>query len=212
MPLLTGTGSAFPSSGTSDVYTAVGASFPLKPGTRARDTAGNEYVFCDFTDTVYYGILVQITDTWLAAPLLGTASQPYPIGVVMASSATSDNGGWVQIYGLHTAVQTNAVSDTVTTAGVGSYGLTCQTSVTTPSGTLSFVTDTSTAGVHIYGMWVTFTTQADRVSDSSGPCTNTSVGPNAGAQTSGTTWLNLNTVSCFLNYPYVTGMTAEIVT
>lgn len=209
MALLTGTLSAFPSSGTSDVYTSP---FPLKPGMRARDMSGNEYVFCDFDGTVYYGILVQITDTFLASPLLGTASEAYPVGVVMCSKGTSDNAGWVQIYGLHTAVQTSAVSDTATTGLSGSALLSAQTSITTPSGTLCFVTDVSTAGTHIFGMWLSRTTQPDRVTDSSGPCTNTSVGPNAGSETSGTTWLNLNTVSCWLNYPYVTGNAYELAT
>ena len=47
---LTGEPGAFPSQGTSNVFTTP---FPLAAGTRARDRDGNEYLFCDFTATVY---------------------------------------------------------------------------------------------------------------------------------------------------------------
>ena len=202
MALMTGPISGFPSGGTSEVYTTP---FPVKVGTRGRDTSGNEYVFCDYTATVYDGVVVILTDTFTAAPLLGTANVPGAIGVVIASTATSDNGGWVQIYGLNIRVQTNNASDTSTSGVAGTQGLRAQTSVTTPSGTVGFVSDASTDGTHIYGMWIADTTKPYGVTDSSGPATNSS-------PTSGSTYHIGTEVACWLNYPYVTGQATELVT
>lgn len=200
---LTGVPGAYPGNGTSDVYTTP---FPIQPGTRARDRDGNEYVFCDFTATVYAGVLVQITAANLASPLLGTAGEAYRVGVVIAASATSDNAGWVQIYGLHDAVQTSFASDSSVTSGFGSgAGLTAQTSISTPSGTLGFVTETSVAGIHIHNMWINAergTGGPGRTTDSSGPSTNAS-------PSSGNSYHTGLELAVFLNYPYVTGLTVE---
>src|SRR3990167_7922456 len=122
--------------------------FPHRPGDRARDNNGNEYLFVDFIGTVYYGCLVQIDSSNRAAALLGTANRPYKVGVVMGGTAssvsdahpTSDHGGWVQIYGVHPAVQTGVATDggVSDTAG-GAYFCIPQTNVGTPTGVLALI-------------------------------------------------------------------------
>src|SRR3990167_6520654 len=145
--------------------------FPHKPGDRAKDNGGNEYMYVDFLGTVYYGTLVQIDTQNRAAPLLGTANRAYRVGVVMGGTPssvagahpTSDHGGWVQIYGVHPAVQTGTATDggVSATAG-GAYVCIPQTSVGTPSGVLALLAQgtalqTSNSSVEanrIHNMWV----------------------------------------------------------
>jgi len=102
---------AFGGGGVSEVYTTP---FPHALGTFARDADGNEYVFCDYSSPVCAEMVVAITPiTWTAAPL--TTTSRGLIGVVpdyakLGRSAdsptvdasyqwTSDNAGWVQVYG-----------------------------------------------------------------------------------------------------------------
>lgn len=92
MPTLTGFLSAFPHS-TSEVATTP---YPLKPGARARDNDGNEYVYVDFTGSVYGEQPVLIASDFTAAAV-GTSGRG-AIGIA-TTAATSDNAGWVQIYG-----------------------------------------------------------------------------------------------------------------
>lgn len=207
--------------------------FPHTPGARARDQQGNEYLYVDFTGPVYYGCLVQIDSLNKASALLGTADIAYRVGVVMGGRAVSDDGehptsdhaGWVQIYGIHPAVQTNVVTDggVSATAG-GSYYAIPQTAVGTPSGTLSLVAqgaavsviNTSVEGNVIHGFWVvdfaqvTDLTTWPGVSGASGP---TSINFHAGDSTSGaaTSAFIGQTYACFMNYPYVTGISAALV-
>ena len=145
MSQLVGQGPIAAAGGTSVFYTTP---YPHRPGDRARDREGNEYLFVDFTGTVYYGCLVQINTSNLAAPLLGTAAEAYRVGVVCSGEAstvsnshpTSDHAGWVQIYGWHAAVQTGAASGgLVSDSTVAGYWCIPQTSVGTPSGTLSLI-------------------------------------------------------------------------
>jgi hypothetical protein len=199
--------------------------FPHKPGDKQRDTEGNEYVFCDFTATVYYGCLVQLTSNYFASPLLGTTLRPFRVGVVCSGNPssvagnhpTSDNGGWVQIYGVHPAVQTGSASDGLTSDGTVAYRCIPQTSVGTPSGTLSVVIQTagssaptSESGNLIYGMWlvhfaeVTDLTTWSGSSAASGPTTFDVNNATSGAATSAFIG---QTYAVFLNYPYVTGVT-----
>lgn len=204
--------------------------FPHKPGDKARDADGNEYVFVDFTATVYYGCLVQINSLFQAAPLLGTANRPYRVGVVCSGTPstdtgnhpTSDNGGWVQIYGVHPAVQTGTASDggVSATAG-GAFWCIPQTSVGTPSGTLSIIAQgagtsiaqSSVDGNKIYGMWivdfaeVTDLTTWPGSSGASGPTSVLPFGETSGTNTSAFIG---QTYACFLNYPYVTGITVPL--
>lgn len=204
--------------------------FPHRPGGVARDRDGNEYVFVDFTATVYYGCLVQIDSQYKAAPLLGTANRPFRVGVVCSGTPstesgnhpTSDNGGWVQVYGVHPAVQTGMASDggVSATAG-GSYWCIPQTSVGTPSGTLSVIAQgagtsiaqSSVDGNVIYGMWVVdFAEVSDLpnwvgASGASGPSSMDVLNATSGAATSAFIG---QSYAVFLNYPYVTGITVPL--
>jgi hypothetical protein len=203
--------------------------FPHKPGDKARDTDGNEYLFVDFTATVYFGCLVQINALNQAAPLLGTALKAFRVGVVCSGTPTtdagahptSDNGGWVQIYGLHPAVQTGTASGGGVSDGTVAYWCIPQTSVGTPSGTLSVVAQAagtsiaqaSSDGNRIYNMWlvnmdeVTDLTNYPGASAASGPVT---VLPNGETSGTNTSAFIGQTYACFLNYPYVTGITVPL--
>jgi hypothetical protein len=73
------------------------AKIPL--GTRARDKAGNEFIYVDFTQAISLGELCTIlndnTVTECAAATQGR------IGVVCSDVSASDYAGWVQVYGLN---------------------------------------------------------------------------------------------------------------
>ncbi len=71
--------------------------FPLQLGARAKDAAGNEYIFCTFGDDVNAKMCVQI-DSAFDATIVGTGGRG-AIGVVCANNASSNAAGWVQIYG-----------------------------------------------------------------------------------------------------------------
>jgi hypothetical protein len=209
--------------------------YPHRAGETARDTEGNEYLYVNFTATVYYGCLVQITSVNQAAPLLGTANIPYRVGVVVGGSAssvsdyhpTSDHAGWVQIYGVHPGVQTGEASDggVSATAG-GEYYCIPQTSVGTPSGVLALVapgtalqtSNSSVTGNVIFNMWVVdmaevtdwdtgLPTTWPGVSGASGP-TSVIKGETAGANSSAFIG---QTYAVYLNYPYVNGIQAPLV-
>ncbi len=224
MAELVGPGAIAEAGATSVYFTTP---YPHHVGDKARDTEGNEYLFCDFTATVYYGCLVQITSTHLASPLLGTASIAYRVGIVCSGEATtdnhptSDNAGWVQIYGTHPAAQTAIVSQggavgVSITAG-GAYACIPQTSVGTPSGTFCMIaqgTGTSIAQTSvdaniIYGMWVIDIGQTSDLttfpgtSGVTGP-TSVLMGLTSGTNTSAFAG---GSFAVFLNYPYVTGIT-----
>ena len=221
--------------GTSAFFTTP---FPHTPGDKARDTEGNEYLFVDFTATVYYGCVVQITPQCTAAPLLGTAAAAFRVGVVCGGQAstvagdhpTSDNGGWVQVYGIHTAVQTGAASGgLVSDNTVAGYWCVPQASVGTPSGTFSVILQTagtsiaqsSTDGNVIYNMWLidmATVTDMNRLttypgaSGASGPVSRNAAAVAGGGDTSGaaTSAFIGQTYAVFLNYPYVLGNTVPL--
>lgn len=225
---LTGFAGAFPG----DTSTIFALPFPIQPGTKSRDTAGNEYVFVSFQAVTYYGCLVQIDSRHVAAPLLGTASKAFRVGVTMAGGTpTTDNnyhitattaataqGGWVQIYGVHSTVQTGVASDggVSATAG-GDYILIPQSSVGTPSGTLALIANgsgtslgqSSVDGNRIFNMWVVDLGEVTDLagwlgaSGASGP-TSTSI--NGETSGTGTSAFIGQTYACFMNYPYVTGI------
>jgi hypothetical protein len=92
MANLTGFAGGFPHP-TSDVGTTPS---PIQVGTRARDSQGNEYVYVDFTGTVYTGTPVQINADFTAAKVGITGRGLFGVA---CCEATSDNFGWVQIYG-----------------------------------------------------------------------------------------------------------------
>lgn len=68
----------------------------ITPGTRMRDTAGNEYLFVDFVGPVFGGVPVEIFDD-NTAQQLGVTGRAR-VGVA-CGQATSNDFGWVQIYG-----------------------------------------------------------------------------------------------------------------
>lgn len=228
MSHLVGPGAIAQAGATSVMFTTP---FPHKPGDKARDGDGNEYVFVDFTATVYYGCLVQINALYQAAPLLGTANRPFRVGVVCSGTPssnsgdhpTSDNGGWVQIYGVHPAVQAGTATDEgVSATAGGAYFCIPQTSVGTPSGVLALrtqavavsVINTSTGGNQIYGMWVVdFAEVSDLTnwvgsSGASGPSSMDSLNATSGAPTSAFIG---QSYAVFLNYPYVLGISVPLV-
>ena len=104
-----GQGPAGLPAGTSVVHTTP---YPIVPGTRARDTSGYEYVYCEFNEPVSGAQAVQIMSDFSAQPLATTGRGPCGIACYYG---TSDNAGWVQIYGraymqIATGVQTGGVS------------------------------------------------------------------------------------------------------
>lgn len=221
MAQLVGSGGVGAGGETSTIFSTP---FPHYPGERMRDKAGNEYVFCDFTANVYYGCVVQITSEHLASPLLGTSLRPFRVGVVCSGNPssvagnhpTSDNGGWVQIYGIHPAVQTHSASDGLTSDGTVAYRCVPQSSVGTPSGTLGVVVQTagtsapsSESGNLIYQMWlvhfaeVSDLTTWQGASAASGPTTFDVNNATSGAATSA---FSGQTYAVYLNYPYVLGI------
>ena len=230
--VLTGFAGAYPG----DTSTIFATPFPIQPGAKARDAAGNEYLFVSFQAVTYYGCLVGIDSRHVATPLLGTASRSFRVGVVMAGGTpTTDNnfhivatgastqqGGWVQIYGVHSTVQTGVATDggVSATAG-GNYWAIPQTSVGTPSGTLALVAQaagtsiaqSSADGNKIYNMWVVDLGEVTDLSGwlgSSGASGPTSTSINAETSGTNTSAFIGQTYACFLNYPYVTGITTPM--
>ncbi len=224
MSNLVGPGAIGFAGNTSDFYTTP---YPHKPGDKGRDKDGNEYVFVDYTATVYFGCVVQITADYLAAPLLGTARDPYRVGVACggvctsASGMTSDHGGWVQIYGLFYAAQTGSASDGLASDATVAYHVVPQASVGTPSGVFSVIAQgagtsiaqSSVDASRIWGMWVLPPAQVSNltvgptaaqmgvsVSDTSGPSS-------AAFGVSAATSAFIGQTYCvFLNYPWVNGI------
>ena len=227
MANLVGQGQALSAGPTSAIFSTP---FPHKPGDKGRDANGNEYVFVDFTATVYYGCVVQITSLYTASPLLGTANRPFRVGVVCSGTPstvagdhpTSDNGGWVQIYGVHPAVQTGMTSDGGASDTAGAYFAIPQTSVGTPSGTMTVrlqatavsIINTSTEANLIYGMWLVDFSEVTDIADwngssaATGPSTMDVLNSTSGANTSA---FSGTTFAVFLNYPYVLGVTVPLV-
>lgn len=194
--------------------------FPHATGDKMRDGVGNEYVFCDFTASVSGGVLVAITDRFTATPLLGTNLLPSRVGVAM-TGATSDNGGWVQVYGVHLAVQSNAASDGLVSDGTVAYYLIPQTSVSTPSGTLSLVAreaPTSIEGTssynRIFNMWLADPATASDFTAAYGDTSLSSAtsGPTTlvTATTNGTSMHTGTSYPVILNYPYVLGISEGV--
>lgn len=178
---------------TSDVFTTP---FPLTPGARMMDTAGNEYVFCDFTGTVYGGTPVQISSTFTAEKIGITGRGAFGVA---CTTATSDNGGWVQIYGrcLVQLLGTQAgVSPSDDANGPTTLATTAQTKFWLPTTATSLGPEgvrwssgsvSTTSGFYIDGMIV--------ASDAS-PSNDSSATTYATSHTG-------STVGVFLNYPII---------
>lgn len=78
---------------TSEVATTP---LPIQLGTFMRDSAGNGYVYVDFTGSVYSGTPVLIKSDFTAAKIGTTGRGAFGVA---CCAATSDHSGWVQVYG-----------------------------------------------------------------------------------------------------------------
>lgn len=94
MANLIGNGPVLTGGATSEVIATSLA--PFGKGQRARDAAGNEYVYVEYTGTVYGGLPVQINSDYTAAALAATGRGAFGVA---CGGATSNDSGWVQIYG-----------------------------------------------------------------------------------------------------------------
>lgn len=72
-------------------------------GTRARDKAGNEYVYVDFGEARAVGeVVVYDPSTFLTSVVTDTSVGQ--LGVVCGEASSSDMAGWLQIYGYNATV------------------------------------------------------------------------------------------------------------
>jgi len=196
MAQLTGPAQSFPCP-TSAVLRHT-SPLPLNLGTRARDADGNEYVWVAFGGPISSGEWVIVTDLHVATALIHASVGR--VGIVVGTGPTSDDCGWIQVYGLNTIAQTSGVTDTVSIA----RGLRATSVLTTPLGTAGFITQVSQESNIIHGAWITQLTPTEAgitgASDGSWPTTYTSQSSSpAGYQHSG------QVIGVFLNYPYVDG-------
>lgn len=201
MPGLTGPIDAFPG-GTSATFNT--SPLPLPVGTKGRDADGNEYILVSFSAAVSQGEWVVMTDLNSASPMLtGSIGR---VGVVMSSLPTSNDAGWVQIYGLNLISQASTVSDLVS-PGIGGGLLRATTFATTPLGTVDVILQVSQESNMIHGAWATQLTPAAAgivgATDASWPTTYTTASSSpAGGQHSGMV------LGVFLNYPWLDGQNA----
>lgn len=70
-------------------------------GTRARDAAGNEFVYVNFDAAKAVGEIVTYDSAFLATAT-GATTTGF-IGVVCGEASSSDKAGWIQIYGVNTS-------------------------------------------------------------------------------------------------------------
>lgn len=188
MPELIGPGPIGLPGSTSITFTTP---FPLRLGSRAVGTDGSEYVFCDFTGTVYGRQPVLIGSDYTAAAI-GTTSARGPVGIA-CTGATSDNAGWVQIYGrCMMMLGGSGVSPSDDANGPTTLSTTAQTrfvlatSATSPNSIKAVSDITSiTSGVFVEGITV---------------ATDASVSNSVSGTTSATSHTG-NEVAVFLNYP-----------
>jgi len=209
----------------SDLYTTP---FPHALGERARDKNGNEYMFVDFgAASMSIGSVVHISAAGIALPLSTTAPTAAGggrVGVVVAASPTSVQGGWVQIYGF-ALVQADAGAGTgaasasdVTDTSTRVIGAT--TVVTSPQGAISLTNLLAAASVpssvevdEIMGMWLVPQAEATDFPGFSGDLSAfdnvvsgaavTQVSETSGIGVTNTTaGISTNLASVFLNYPY----------
>lgn len=200
MAELTGHAGVFPG-GTSNVYST--SPLPIAVGTRAKDVAGNEYVFASFGAAVSPGVWVILSDLHVGTPI-DDVSGPGRVGIVMGTSPTSNDAGWVQIYGLNIIAQTNMATDQAS-AGIG---LRPTSVASTPLGVVDIVSAVSAAANIIHNAWITALTPAEAgisgATDSSWPTSFTTAASSpAGGQHTGAV------VGVFLNYPYLDGQEVD---
>lgn len=178
---------------TSDVYTTP---FPVQVGTRARDSQGNEFVFCDSTQTNFSGQPVMINSDFTTVQIgsYNANGNRGMVGVCVAGS-TSDQGQWVQVYGkammqiIHSGVSASDAANgptTLSTSAATQFWI--PTSVTSPAALRWTSGNTSlSSGAIVRGITVAQDAAPASVSDQ------TSSPSHTGSQ-----------ISVFLNYPFVT--------
>ena len=161
-------------------------------GTRMRDPQGNEYVFVDFVGTVFGGTPVEIFDD-NTAQQLGVTGRAR-VGVA-CGGATSNDFGWVQVYGrclvqlgMSGVSPSDAANGPTTLQTIAGQTVFClATSLTSPNG-VGWVSGqagiTSNTDFIIEGMWVASDASPGDVS----------------AVTSATSHTG-NQIAVFLNYP-----------
>ena len=76
-------------------------------GTRARDAAGNEYIYLKGVASVGAGSWVTFNESYATALL--TANAVGPVAIAMAA-IVANNWGWFQIYGVNTIAKTDTTS------------------------------------------------------------------------------------------------------
>jgi hypothetical protein len=192
--------------GTSNVFSQTsgnpGPGFPVRPGTRAHDQDGNQYIFLDYTSTLYAFQACQIMDDNTAQTLGVGAGFGTRVGVVQ-QGGTSDQGGWVMIYGrtfmqvgINGASPSDAANGPTTLRTTQATVFVVPTSLTSPM-TLGYTSDgnTSTAIQRVRGIWVAFDASPADVSTSGTTL-------NGVASTSATSFIGA-AIAVFLNYPVI---------
>lgn len=159
-------------------------------GTRGVDKSGNVYILCDATATVYGSQPVGINDDYTVTTL--TTSTRGRIGVA-CTNATSDQFVWVQVYGRCLMMlggsgssPSDAANGPTTVGTSAATKFVVPTSLSSPAG-LDWVTDASTAGFVVVGIWVASDASLDV----------------SAAVTSATSHTG-NSIGVFLNYPVTT--------
>ncbi len=136
--------------------------YPLKPGTRAWDASGNGYLYCDFTGTVFTGtgVIISLDGNFTASASISAQTRG-PVGIA-CGAGTSDNAGWVQIFGSG-SLQIASGDSAVSSAAV----IILASSVSSPATAFDAVAETSNELNHVLGIWVTGSATTDTTSASS---------------------------------------------
>ena len=159
--------------------------YRLPLGAEATDDDGNVLVMCDFTETVYSGVTVGISNDGLFTAAVLTDTHQGAVGVVVEQTSSSDRWGWVQVYGYNSGAQLSSGDSAATSAHLALAA----SSVSTPaSGLSNVVNTTSTAQAQIFGMFI--------------------VGAASTAVTSAASHTGVS-VPVFLNYPYTRGKNSD---
>ena len=175
---------------------------PMILGTRAKDAAGNEYIFCDATDTVNPGQPVSIDSAFRVAPLAVTGRGPIGVACVRA---TSDQCLWVQIYGRVLMQIIDGGNGTAGTQASPSDAANGPTTLSTSVPTV-FCLSTSLVSPHSL-LWVSGNASTASGIYVEGMVVATDASPGSVTATTGTTGTTLahtgGEIGVFLNYPFL---------
>jgi hypothetical protein len=169
-------------------------------GKRKRDELGNEYLLCDFGEAVFSRQAVLISDAFVATKLATTGRGRVGI-VAEVDGGTSDQWGWVQIYG-KTFVQllgnTAEVSPSDAANGPTTLNTTVQTKFWLPT------TATSVATCPEGIRWTSGNISTASGFMIAGIVVATDAAPGSISSISTATSHTGSQISVFLNYPFVT--------